>query len=87
MHGALVARRCERHAEQGSDVVGGRPVVSAGGSEVEELHGPQESLTIDIDATLITLYSEKETRPGTTKAATGSTVCTPTRMRPAKRSA
>jgi hypothetical protein len=49
-------------------------------------HGLPERLTIDLDATLITSHSEEKARPATTRAATGPTRCTPTRLRPARRS-
>jgi hypothetical protein len=52
-----------------------------------KLHGAPERLTIDIDATLTPPIRRRNSRPGTTKAATVFTRCTPIPMRPARRSA
>ena len=51
-----------------------------------ERHGAPASLTIDVDATLITAHSERRSaRPATTSTATGSIRWRATRMRPARR--
>jgi Transposase DDE domain group 1 len=52
-----------------------------------ELHGAPESLTIDIDATLIASHPEKERAAGSYKGATGSIRCRRMAMRPPRRCA
>jgi Transposase DDE domain group 1 len=49
------------------------------------LHGTPESLTIDIDATLILTRSQKEGAAGNYKGGWVSIRCTPTPTRPARR--
>lgn len=66
--GASDSRGVSGHRQVASE----EPLVSsaavcADARAVPELHGAPERLTIDIDATLITVHYEKESAAGTTK--------------------